>query len=81
MVMIFIRKKLSLYASCKTFESFMKSNLVDLDPEYQFVATKRLASPFRTKGAIGICFRLLQTTCVFIACHLTRMFHKKIKPL
>uniref|UniRef100_A0A1I7RPX1 IPPc domain-containing protein n=1 Tax=Bursaphelenchus xylophilus TaxID=6326 RepID=A0A1I7RPX1_BURXY len=61
MVLIFIRKKLSLYASY---------------PEYQFVATKTLASPFRTKGAIGVCFRLLQTTCVFIACHLT---HGKVK--
>ncbi|CAD5210067.1 unnamed protein product [Bursaphelenchus okinawaensis] len=61
MVLIFIRKKLSLYASY---------------PEYQFVATKRLASPFRTKGAIGVCFRLLQTTCVFITCHLT---HGKVK--
>ncbi|KAI6229858.1 Endonuclease/exonuclease/phosphatase family protein [Aphelenchoides fujianensis] len=61
MVMVFIRRKLSLYASY---------------PEYQFVATKRLASPFRTKGAIGICFRLLQTSCVFVACHLT---HGKLK--
>ncbi|KAI6172275.1 Endonuclease/exonuclease/phosphatase family protein [Aphelenchoides besseyi] len=61
MVLVFMRRKLSLYASC---------------PEYQFIATKRLASPFRTKGAIGICFRLLQTTCVFIACHLT---HGKLK--
>lgn len=42
------------------------------DPEYQFVAGSNMARPFKTKGAIGIRFRLLQSECVFIACHLTR---------
>ncbi|KAH7724566.1 Endonuclease/Exonuclease/phosphatase family protein [Aphelenchoides avenae] len=61
MLIIFIRKRLSLYTS---------------HPEYRFVATSRVAKPFRTKGAIGICFRILQTSIVFIACHLT---HGKLK--
>lgn len=45
-----------------------------LDPEYKFVSSNNVARPFRTKGAIGICFRLLQTSCIFIGCHLTRKF-------
>uniref|UniRef100_A0A915DMA6 Inositol polyphosphate-related phosphatase domain-containing protein n=1 Tax=Ditylenchus dipsaci TaxID=166011 RepID=A0A915DMA6_9BILA len=56
MFIIFIRKRLSIYTS---------------HPEYKFIATNKVAKPFKTKGAIGICFRVLQTSCVFIACHLT----------
>ncbi|KAI1712302.1 72 kDa inositol polyphosphate 5-phosphatase [Ditylenchus destructor] len=64
MMIIFIRKRLSVYTS---------------HPEYKFIATSRVAKPFKTKGAIGICFRLLQTSCVFIACHLTHgKLHSRI---
>uniref|UniRef100_A0A914H4E9 Inositol polyphosphate-related phosphatase domain-containing protein n=1 Tax=Globodera rostochiensis TaxID=31243 RepID=A0A914H4E9_GLORO len=56
MLVIFVRHRLALFTS---------------HPEYRFVAGANIARPFRTKGAIGICFRLLQCHCVFIACHLT----------
>ncbi|KAL3122894.1 hypothetical protein niasHT_010294 [Heterodera trifolii] len=61
MLVIFIRHRLALFTS---------------HPEYRFVAGSNIARPFRTKGAIGICFCLLQCRCVFIACHLT---HGKVE--
>uniref|UniRef100_A0A914Y664 Inositol polyphosphate-related phosphatase domain-containing protein n=1 Tax=Panagrolaimus superbus TaxID=310955 RepID=A0A914Y664_9BILA len=37
--------------------------------EYQFVASNAISKPFRTKGAIAICFRILKTSFVFISAH------------
>ncbi|KAE9550530.1 hypothetical protein FO519_006257 [Halicephalobus sp. NKZ332] len=54
LLIVFIKKHLCLYTS---------------RPEYQFVASSKLAKPFKTKGAIGICFRILQASFVFISCH------------
>uniref|UniRef100_A0A1I8BDS0 IPPc domain-containing protein n=1 Tax=Meloidogyne hapla TaxID=6305 RepID=A0A1I8BDS0_MELHA len=55
MLVLFIKHPLSLFTS---------------QPEYRFVAGINLASPFRTKGAISIRFRLFQCQCIFVACHL-----------
>uniref|UniRef100_A0A915PA78 Inositol polyphosphate-related phosphatase domain-containing protein n=1 Tax=Meloidogyne floridensis TaxID=298350 RepID=A0A915PA78_9BILA len=57
MLVLFIKHPLSLFTS---------------QPEYRFVAGINLASPFRTKGAISIRFRLFQCQCIFVACHLAR---------
>uniref|UniRef100_A0A7E4UQ77 IPPc domain-containing protein n=1 Tax=Panagrellus redivivus TaxID=6233 RepID=A0A7E4UQ77_PANRE len=61
LLIVFMKKHLCLYCT---------------RPEYQFVASSKVAKPFRTKGAIAICFRILQRSFVFISCHFS---HESIR--
>uniref|UniRef100_A0A915M2K1 Inositol polyphosphate-related phosphatase domain-containing protein n=1 Tax=Meloidogyne javanica TaxID=6303 RepID=A0A915M2K1_MELJA len=60
----------SISAMCFTWNIAGKASRSLSQPEYRFVSGINLASPFRTKGAISIRFRLFQCQCIFVACHL-----------
>ncbi|KJH51733.1 endonuclease/exonuclease/phosphatase family protein [Dictyocaulus viviparus] len=74
MVLIFIRKYHIRFAT---------------KPLAKFVSVNTLPKPIRTKGAIGVCFRIYQRWTVIIACHLSHSsllqriqdYHKVMKSL
>ncbi|KAM3726537.1 Phosphatidylinositol polyphosphate 5-phosphatase type IV [Dirofilaria immitis] len=56
MVTVFIREPLIAYTST---------------PEWQFISFSPIVKPVRTKGAIGVCFRIFQASVIFVTCHMT----------